>query len=250
MDTNAKARYTLYNEVGTDGSWFSPFGWRVRALLSLKGINVTEVDMPFSQLKSVLEQFSGTSSTPCLIDYHDMDENGEPKVSQDSMDICVQLDEVFRGSDASIFPPDCAAEIEAFEESFHHDFQVPAFATFGSMYLSNGVISGEDDPVFRSFILRATGASVEENENNHEHLLAKFRASLKLLAKQLEGKDWLLGSAFTYNDLLLLGCLKCMATVMRGLDAVLGSSEADGEMANLHVWYANIHKHCNIKDPY
>ncbi|MBA2661571.1 MAG: glutathione S-transferase N-terminal domain-containing protein [Bradymonadaceae bacterium] len=57
----------IYNIVGTDGSWFSPFGWRARAVLLCKRIPVEWVDVPISELASAVA-FAGTTTTPLLVE--------------------------------------------------------------------------------------------------------------------------------------------------------------------------------------
>jgi len=93
---------------------------------------------------------------------------------------------------------------------------------------------------------RATGATVEENQRNQPALVRVFRERLLPLDAQLAHCDWLLG-AFSYADILLLSCVKCFATVLRGVDGVIGADEA---LPHLRGWYARIHDVCHITDPY
>jgi hypothetical protein len=148
-----------------------------------------------------------------------------------------------------VFPPVLAEKIEAFNATFDKTYQIPGFAAFSPNYFSSGVISSDDEQVFRSIVARATGSTVEDNEAQQLKLVIGFWESLRPLLEGLgEGADdWLFGP-FSYADILLLSCIKCFATVMRGVVPVLGKK--DGDLAKLHSWYARIHEVRNIKDPY
>jgi glutathione S-transferase len=229
----------IYNIVGTDGSWFSPYGWRARALLLAKRIPVQWVDVPVSQLERATA-FAGATTTPLLVD----DAGGRELVLKDAWSIARYLDEKF--PDRPVFPQAQLPSIELLNRQIDRTLQIPGFAAWSPHYFSNGVVSGADADVFRNIVRRATGRSVEENAAIQPELAAAFRRQLEPMEAQLAAYEWLLRD-FTYADILLLSCLKGFATVLRGLDGVLGS---ESQFGKLREWYSRIHAACRIEDPY
>jgi glutathione S-transferase len=226
----------IYNIVGTDGSWFSPYGWRARAVLLAKRIPVEWVDVPISRLRSATA-FAGTATTPLLVE-----EDGG--LIKETWSIARHLDARF--PEPPLFPQAQGPGIALFNRQIDSLLQIPGFAAFSPHYFSNGVISGEDATAFRDIVQRATGRAVEENAAMQAELAAAFRRRLEPIDAQLGEYEWLLGE-FTYADILLLSCLKCFATVNRGLNAVLGD---EAKFGKLRAWYARIHGVCRIEDPY
>lgn len=228
----------IYNIVGTDGSWFSPYGWRARAVILAKRIAVAWVDVPVRQLPSATA-FAGTTTTPLLVE----DRGGEQVVFKDTWSIARHLDEMF--PEVPLFAHSRPA-IALFNRQIDESLQIHGFAAWSPNYFSNGVISGDDEPVFRAIVLRATGRSVEKNAAIQPELVAAYRKRLEPFDAQLREYPWLLGE-FSYADILLLSSLKCFATVLRGVDGVLGRADA---LPDLRDWYARIHATCHIQDPY
>jgi glutathione S-transferase len=228
----------IYNIVGTDGSWFSPYGWRARAAILGKRIAVEWVDVPVSQLQSATA-FAGTATTPLLVD----NRAGDPVLLKDTWSIARYLDENF--PERPLFPEEQVPAIRLFNRQLDGTLQLPGFAAWSPHYFSNGVISGQDEPVFRDLVRRATGRSVQENAALHPELVSAFRKRLEPIEAQLAEYEWLLRN-FSYADILLLSCLKCFATVLRGLDPVLGN---EAPFTALRKWYSRLHTLCHINDP-
>lgn len=223
--------YRMFNIVGTDGSWFSPFGWRARAP-ALRGKAAVEwVDVPLHRQRSVLEPYAA-ATTPLLVG-----DGGEEITSSV---------EIARTLQPELFPEELADAIEALNARFDRDHQIPGFAAFAADYFLNGVSSGPDEPIMRSIVERATGRPVVEDAAEREDLVASFRASLHEFEGRLEDSAWLFGGAPTYGDVLLFSCLKCFATVLRGVDGVLG----EDEFPFLRRWYGDFHREFRIEDPY
>lgn len=234
-------RFTIYNMVGTDGSWFSPFGWRARAVLLAKRVPVEWVGVTPHELTSRLA-FAGGRTTPLLVDR--LDPNA-PIYIRDSIVIARHMERLY--PDPMFFPPDTVEGIALFDRMITPFWQIPGFAAFAPLYFSNGVISGADEERFRAIIHGVTGRSVEENEAAHDGLLDEFRRRLAPLDDQLADQSWLLGP-MSHADSLLFSCVKCFATVARGVEHVLGP--ADGRLEHIHGWYRRFHEACEIDDPW
>lgn len=229
----------IYNIVGTDGAWFSPYGWRARAVLLCKQIPVEWVDVPISELKSATA-FAGTATTPLLVD----DNDGKEVLLKDSWSIARYLDEQF--PTCPLFPKESMPGIELFNRLIDPMLQIPGFAAFSNEYFSNKIVYGTDAVIMRNIVERATGRSVEDNAAIQSKLVTEFRTRLAPLDAQFAEHPWLLRD-FSFADVLLLSSLKCFATVLHGIDEVLGNEH---EFADLRDWYARIHTHCHIEDPY
>lgn len=235
-------RLTLFNQVSVDGSWCSPPGWCVRAVLGLKRVAVVDVDLPYSGLNELLRD-SGSMATPYLIDHMNLREY------RGSRDICQLLEHDFPQADCPVFPDEIEQDLRVFCGEFEETLLHPGLAAFAAQHFSSGVITGEDVPVFSSAVKRATKRTVAENEAMHGELLRTFRGSLRRRNEVLERREWLLGP-FSYADVLLLSCVKSLATVAHGVDGVLGPDEGHAEsLRSLHAWYRRAHAKCNLADP-
>ena len=230
---------TLYNMIGSDGSWFSPYGWRIRALLSYKQLDVQWVELRASEVAQALE-FADTRTTPLLVDRR----GNHPELLRDTWSIARHIEAIQPGPEA--FPSGLEASIRLFERMLDRAWQLPGFAAWSPDYFSSGVMAGADAEVFRAIVQRATGRSVESNLADQAKLVADFRTRLAPLESQLSDARWLLGS-FSHADILLLSVLKCFSTVLRGLDGVLGEAPA---FPALRDWYLRVHNECRIGDPY
>ena len=51
----------------------------------------------------------------------------------------------------------------------------------------------------------------------------------------------------SHADALLYSCVKCFATVRRGVANAIGPVDA---MPNLHAWYHRFEASCHIEDPW
>lgn len=229
----------IYNMVGTDGSWFSPYGWRARAVLLAKRIAVEWVDVRVAQVRSATA-FAGTSTTPLLV----AESDGEELVLKDTWSIARYLDEKF--PQCPLFPEAQMPGIKLFNRQIDATLQIPGFAAWSPQYFANGIVSGDDAAVFRDIVRRATGRSVEENAAMQPELVAAFRKRLEAIDAHLTEYEWMFRD-FTYADVLLLSCVKCFATVLGGLDGVLGN---DGTLIKLRDWYSRIHAVCHIENPH
>lgn len=238
--TNHTPQLVLYNMIGSDGSWFSPFGWRSRAVALAKQVDVRWVGVRPSEMAATLA-FAGTRSAPVLVDEA---APGGPAIVLDSMAIARTLEAM--APQPAFFRPEAEAGIALFDSLITATWQIPGLAAFGPDYFRNGVISGEDVPYFRTIIERASGRSVEENLAIQPQLMADFRSRLKPLDQLLGAQDFVLRD-LSHADALLYSCLKCFATVRRGVAHAIGPREA---MPNLHAWYHRFEEVCHIEDPW
>lgn len=178
----------IFNLVGTSGAWFSPFGWRARAVLLRGKCTLEWVDVTMSRLKEATASF-GTSTTPLLL----LADGEQLKDSK----------EIARWIDSSLFPAEHQSAISLFEVMIDVLFQVPGFGIFSSLYLQNGVIAGDDLVPFEALVERATGKKIAQHGASFDVDIVVFRQKFKVIEKQLSSGPWVLGSPFTYADVLL-----------------------------------------------
>lgn len=227
---------TLYNMVGSDGSWFSPFGWRARVVALAKGLDVKWRDLRVAEMGEALA-FADTRSTPLMV----CEEGGEVSLYKDTMSVVRACEEL--SSSPCFFPTSLANEVRLLNELMDDGWQIPGFAAWAPSYFDNGIIAGEDEAIFRIIIERATGRSVEQNAERQLELVDSFQRSLRPFERLLGKADWLLGE-LSYADVLLFSCLKCFATVNRSIETVVGD-----DTASLRAWYQRMHIRCRIEDP-
>ena len=177
--TETRPTRTVYNRVGSDGSWFSPFGWRTRALLLLKQVPVEWVDIRPSELGKALS-FADARTTPLLVDRSDRE---NPVVLKDTWSIATHLEST--SPEPNAFPEGAMTGIRLFNGLIDSVWQIPGFAAFSPWYFSNGVIRGADEPLFRGIVQKATGRSVEENAARVDALMQDFWLRLRPLERSL-----------------------------------------------------------------
>jgi glutathione S-transferase len=186
----------LYELAAADGRRFSPFCWRTRLALALKGMSAEAVPVEFLAIPGIC---GGTGKSVPTLELDD----GEAVV--DSFEIARRLDELqpdkplFRGSAAQA-----------------HCRTIEGWANVGvAMQVRNLVIvdiwaaqSPDNRAYFRDSREKRFGSTLEDLQQGREERVKPFNeVTLAPAAHALAHADWLGGDAPDYADCLVFGSL-------------------------------------------
>lgn len=188
---------TLYDLAGADpGFRFSPYCWRVKLALALKGVPYDTVPVRFTD--KALIAFSGQDKVPVLVDGTD--------VVPDSAAIAAFLDKRYPGG-PSLLGDAGQAAVTAFLRYWTERVLHPLLLPLILLDLL-GKLAPEDQDYFRRSREKRFCVSLEAYAGDPAHRLAAVDTALAPLRVTLAGQPFLAGEAPAWADCLVFGALQ------------------------------------------
>ncbi|KAF5340703.1 hypothetical protein D9611_007419 [Ephemerocybe angulata] len=230
---------TLYDfKTKLPGTTLSPFVWKIRLALNIKGLKHQTHWISFSKIEQQLKELGlpPSSTAPNHFGtYHTVpgiyDSSTDTKVS-DSRAILKYLDETYPDTPQLLSQPNGDPQLESFvAEAFAPAWGTPAsmirllWRVIAPKIVLEG-LEGEDAAKYRARVQAANGMSVEEwmeNDAARGQCLAKAREAFDVAdewlqsAKKIHGGAWALGEAVTLAD-IELGTVLAFACSILGKD--------------------------------
>jgi glutathione S-transferase len=191
----------LYELCGADKQRFSPYCWRTRMALALKGLEAEAVPVGFTEIPAIC---GGTGKTVPVL------ETAEGVVV-DSFDIALHLDKahpdkpLFRGAAAQAH----CRMIEAWTNT-------AVMGGLAQMIMADIwlVLSDADKAYFRESREKRFGKTLEEFQAGREETVKVFNAvTMATPRRALSNAEWLGGDQPDYADCILFGTLMWAAVV-------------------------------------
>jgi glutathione S-transferase len=181
----------LYELCGQDPARvFSPFCWRSRMALALKGLDFDSVPWRFTETQALA--FAGHDKVPVLVD-------GETVVA-DSWAIAQHLDRSYPDRPRLLQgPPETYRFIQAWTDSM-------VSAPMGRLIVSDiPALLGEERAYFIESREKRYGMTLDEVTADREARLPAFRAGLQPLRLSFRDQPFLGGAAPDYADCVVFG---------------------------------------------
>jgi len=184
----------LYDLMGADDRYFSPFCWRARWALAHKGQNIDRHPVRFTEIKDIHD---GVYETVPVID------DGEITVGG-SFDIALYLEDAYPDA------PTLFAGGPGLARFAEHWVQTAVHPRLVRLIVSDihDHLTPEDQPYFASSREKRFGVPVDQVQASRDDELPDFRKALTPLRKTVEEFPFLGGDAPAFADYLIAGAFQ------------------------------------------
>jgi glutathione S-transferase len=229
------SKIIVYDLINKHNKLISPYAWRVRALLSYKGLNYEAKGLSFHQIHTFLpEHFNSYKMVPVLVD-------GD-KIVKDSWDIALYLEKYGK----STLPT--SNTLEAYKLfALYVSPHLNATAMYMVFPTMLDQVVDEDREHMMTKLIRV--GTLDQVRANFDANLKRYYVQLNFMSKNLianrkrgasEVETYFLGG-FSFADI-------CVAGSLHWIECALGTEKTFGKNEFMLNWYKHIKEKVNLVD--